>query len=640
VQAIIDAGLAKEAAIQEAIDAIDALPTAANLTLSDAATVEAARGKVQDAIDLGAVNAEITNLNDLVALEGLLDALQAATDAVVIAESSEDQADVDAARALVNALPDGGAKTALGARLDIVQAIIEDVLLEDAIQAAVNAIAALPAESDLTLAHGAAVEAARGKVNTALDLGADDSDITNLAALVALEGLLDALQAATAAVETAEESKDQADVNAAKTLVNALPDGGAKTALAARLDAVQAIIDAGLAKEAAIQEAIDAIDALPAESDLTLAHGAAVEAARGKVDAAMDLGADEGEITNLDDLVALEELLDDLQEATDAVEAAELSKAQTDVDTARALVGDLTNGVAKTALAARLDAVQAFIDAQLLAAIQAAEEAIVGLPTAANLTLDDADAVAAARGKVQAAIDLGAVNADITNLDALVALEGLLDALQAATAAVETAEDSEDQADVDTARALVGDLPDGGAKSALAARLDDVQDIIDARLLAAIQAAEDAIDELPTAAKLTLADAAAVKAARGKVDAALGQGADEGDIANLGYLVALEGLLDDLQAAADAVEAAEESEKQADVDAARKAVNALPDGADKGALKARLDALQVKIDKNKETEGKDLAGSSGNFAYYILAGLLIAAGLLILLGRRFVHARQ
>jgi len=52
------------------------------------------------------------------------------------------------------------------------------------------------------------------------------------------------LEAATAAVVTAETSQTQADVISARALVNALPDGSDKTALSARLDAVQAIIDA------------------------------------------------------------------------------------------------------------------------------------------------------------------------------------------------------------------------------------------------------------------------------------------------------------------------------------------------------------------------------------------------------------
>ncbi|USB32796.1 S-layer homology domain-containing protein [Paenibacillus sp. YPG26] len=111
-----------------------------------------------------------------------------ATKAVEKAEESKAQADVDAAKKLVDALPAGTAKTGLEGRVSAVQKAID---------------AAAAAEK--------------------------------------------AVQDATAAVVQAEESKAQADVDAAKKLVDALPAGTAKTGLEGRVSAVQKVIDDAVA---------------------------------------------------------------------------------------------------------------------------------------------------------------------------------------------------------------------------------------------------------------------------------------------------------------------------------------------------------------------------------------------------------
>ncbi|KIL38681.1 hypothetical protein SD70_24850 [Gordoniibacillus kamchatkensis] len=107
------------------------------------------------------------------------------TNEVAKAESSATQADVDAALALVNALPNSQAKTDLLNRLNVVQQEID--------------------------------------AQTALD-------------------------DATVAVENAEIVKTQAAVDAAKAKVNAMPDGQTKTELLSRLDAIQQIIDTSISK--------------------------------------------------------------------------------------------------------------------------------------------------------------------------------------------------------------------------------------------------------------------------------------------------------------------------------------------------------------------------------------------------------
>jgi hypothetical protein len=598
VQDQIDQSSEKALAIAAAIAAIDALPAPGDLTLDHEAAVAAARGLVNTAIDdHGADEEDITNLQDLIDAEGVIDALKAADAAVEKAEDSEEQADVNAARALVDALPAGGAKNALSARLDALQAFINK---QAAIDAAIVAIGALRLPGDLTLEDGDAVAAARALVDTAKSVhGATNDDITNLSVLGEAEATIVALEKATDAVEAAEASNEQGDVYLGRALVNLLPDGAAKTALSDRLDAVQAGID----QEAAIAAAIVAIDGLPAPGDLTLAHEGAVEAARGLVSTAIDdHNADEKDITNLQDLIDAEAVIGALKAATVAVEAAEASQEQADVNAARALVAALPEGGARDALDARLDAIQEIIDARAAkeAAIQAAIGAINDLPSAKDLTLDDADDVVAARALVDTArTEHGASDEDIDNLAKLVTAEETIAALEAATGAVLTAEDSKKQDDLDAARALVADLPEGGARGALDARLDDLQDIIDAGLDkdAAIQAAIDAIDGLPALDRFSLEDEDDLEAARGKVEDAFALGAAPDDIINLDALEALEAFLIDLQAATEAVELAESTRIRDDVNDAFGLVIDLPDSAVKAELLHRLEVVLTEIER-------------------------------------------
>ncbi|MBO0546671.1 viral A-type inclusion protein [Clostridium botulinum] len=139
--------------------------------------------------------------------------LQAATKAVEKAENSKNQADLDNARGLANSLKTTD-KSNLNTRLDKVQKDIDDKKTEEEKQAEYEA----------------------------------------------------KLQAATKAVEKAEASKNQADVDNAKILVNSLKDTD-KSNLNVRLDEVQKAIDAKKTEEekqaeyeAKVQAAIKAVE--------------------------------------------------------------------------------------------------------------------------------------------------------------------------------------------------------------------------------------------------------------------------------------------------------------------------------------------------------------------------------------------
>lgn len=158
-----------------------------------------------------------------------------------------------------------------------------------------------------------------------------------------------ALETAKDAVELAESTQSQTDVDAAQLLVTALPDGTDKTALQERLDAVQEAID-DLAEATA---AVELAEGTESQTDL--------DAAQTLVTALPD-GTDKTALQ--DRLDALQVVIDTnrLDEATAAVVNAEGTKLQADVDAAQALVTALKNGGDKTALQSRLDAIQVIID--------------------------------------------------------------------------------------------------------------------------------------------------------------------------------------------------------------------------------------------------------------------------------------
>jgi len=102
---------------------ITALPNTGAINLSDEVQTQTARD-AYEALST-AQKALVTNLSILSSAESVLADLQAATAAVVVAEGSNLQTDVNSAQALVTALPNGQAKSSLQTRLDAVQDIID-----------------------------------------------------------------------------------------------------------------------------------------------------------------------------------------------------------------------------------------------------------------------------------------------------------------------------------------------------------------------------------------------------------------------------------------------------------------------------------------------------------------------------------
>ncbi|MGI6079123.1 MAG: hypothetical protein ACOYCB_13385, partial [Fastidiosipilaceae bacterium] len=156
----------KAEAIKNAIDKINAIGKPATLTLEDEAKVVAARTAVNAAKELGAVDADIVNLDQLIAAETQINAL----------------------------------KEALNEK-------------ETAIQEANVALTNLPLE--VTLEDKEQVEEARELVNKALELGAEENDFVNLWKLTDAEAKI---------AELEEEAAEAEAVQAVIEAIDALPE--------------------------------------------------------------------------------------------------------------------------------------------------------------------------------------------------------------------------------------------------------------------------------------------------------------------------------------------------------------------------------------------------------------------------------
>jgi len=263
--------------------------------VTDKATVEQALA----AYDLLSVDAQIVLATEKALLDSLLVeinlqvAIVAAEALVVIAEGSNLQTDLNAAQILVTALPNGVEKTALQARLDVVQDIINEIISfpidhaaalaltvgtvtpsdQAVVEAALVAYELLSADAQTALAtEKALLDSLLSEINnqipTATQVALFQSNhaevlaLTELtvtpsnqvgvetaliayellsvdakAALIAEKILLDSLlveihlQNAEALVVIAEVSNLQTDLNAAQILVTELPNSAEKTSL-------------------------------------------------------------------------------------------------------------------------------------------------------------------------------------------------------------------------------------------------------------------------------------------------------------------------------------------------------------------------------------------------------------------------
>jgi competence ComEA-like helix-hairpin-helix protein len=207
----------------------------------------------------------------------------------------------------------------------------------EAIADAYLAIDSLPDVEALTLESELDVNAAREKVEEAKQLEASESDIENISKLVLLEDRI---------IELKEEE-------------------------AARHEAITA--------------AVNAIDGLPIVEELTLEDESRILEARELVEEAKALGVSKAELSNVENLEVLEELLSDLKA----------------------------------------------LNEEKIETINKADEAIDALPSEAELTLEDESRIVEARELVEEAKALGVSKEELSNVEKLEVLEELLSDLKA-----------------------------------------------------------------------------------------------------------------------------------------------------------------------------------------------------------------
>ncbi|WP_193768073.1 S-layer homology domain-containing protein [Ureibacillus chungkukjangi] len=357
---------------------------------------------------------------------------------VVTAESTITQEDTDKARLLVEALPESLIKDELLQRLQVVQEKIDEILKEYKANTSVSL-----AESSLLRKDA---DAAQAIVNELLDEVLKGELQYRLDALYVT---LDQIDGAVGAVEQAESTNIPSDLTNARALVDLLEDSPIKTALQERLNAVQQIINN---MEEVATEAVNKAESTLSRND--------VSAAQEKVNLVTNPTLKQELQERLDEL---EPLLVQFEEAVVAVETAETTKDEVDIQTAKDLINLLPEGQGKT-LQERIDIVE--LSNQFADVVSAVELAV------STKDLTDIQ-------KAQELIDL------LPEIPGKQALQTSIDKVNqylAAEQAVTKAEETLIQKHKNDAYALVSALDDTEDRQLLIERLDALQLLIDQKV--------------------------------------------------------------------------------------------------------------------------------------------------------------
>ena len=552
-------------------DQINALPTV--IILEDKADVEAARAAYNDLTDDQKNLVIDETLNKLIAAETVIadrEAAKAVEDMIYALPEANDitLADKDAVVAantarenLTPAQAEYLTFTAIG-KLFEAQDKIRDL---EAAKAVDETIDALPAVEDITVDDKVVIEAARA----AYDALTDDQK--------ALVGNLDKLIAAEAALK---QAIDIAAANAVSDQINALPaavrvsatDKEAVEAARAAFDALTdqqkdmvplqdkiklALAEFALAnaeKAAADEAAGDAVEdiirALPATEDITLDDKAAVEEARAAYDAltndqkkyvaladTIHLFMAEAAIEKIEnDIAAAEAVTEQINALPENVTADDIA----DVMAARAAYDALTDdqqALVDDATVQKLTDAEDAVAAQT--AVQAAANQMEALPAAADVTVNDKEAIEAARAAYEALDDAQKAQIDDATVQKLTDAEEALAKAEADKAAADEVVEiiqalptplnvtPADREAIEAARAAFDALTDAQKiqvplldklKLALAEIALDAADKAAADDAAAA-AVEDLIRALPNAADVTIDDKAAIDEAKAAYDA-------------------------------------------------------------------------------------------------------------------------
>ncbi len=490
-------------AITAANVAIAALPAVADVNMTNIADAEAKVAAAKQAIETAkaknAKDADFENLQLLTAVEEKIAslvtertaAIEAANGKIALVPAEVTYANlavakdlISEAKAAIEAAKTKGATDAHFVGLETYnQAVAKVAELEEekrqAIVAVNEALAALPAVTEVTYANLAQVEAQLARlhelIETAKAKTAVDADFVGLAKTTALQERIDHLQATKAeALAKANEAIASLPALAEITFAN-LGDVRAKLKVAvarvaeAKQFGVTEVEITGFDRIALITEKVEAlevvraeaiekanheINALPAVTQISYANlsemNQRAQAVRGLVTAAKANGADDSSFVNLAKLTAFEAKVKEMLEAkataiaaansaiaaipaVEAITAETVANAQALITVAREKVAVAReHGAALTEFTnyAKIAEAQAKVDLLLTTldeAIEKANERIQSVPLTEAITfatLDDAtEKTTAARAAVELAKQLGAPSTSFINLDRLTKAE-------------------------------------------------------------------------------------------------------------------------------------------------------------------------------------------------------------------------
>ena len=484
--------------------AIDTAKEVADSATADQDAVDTANGAISDATTTAVV--------------GMINALPASTEV-----TTSDKDKIEAVRAAYDNLTDAQKEsfdTDTLKKLTDAETALQDAIDTETAQGATDTINALPAADKVTTADKDAIEAARKAYNDLTDdqkkKVSDDTlkKLTDAEDALKAAGVSDTINALPAADEVTTADKDA--IEKARKAYDALTDEQKAYVPA---ETLKKLTDDESAL--AVATANEAINALPAADEVTTANKDAIEAARKAYDA----------LTDEEKEKIAPETLKKLTDAESALAVAEANKAISELPAADKVTTADKNAIeaARKAYDALTDEEKAQIAPETLKKLTDAEDALAtatvsdeikALPAAAEVTTDNKAAIAAARKAYDALTDEQKAYVAPETLKKLTDAETAL-AVAEANKAISELPDADkvtlaDKDAIEVARKAYDALTDE-EKAKIAPEM--LKKLTDAESALAVVEVNEAINALPASGKVTMADKAAIKAARAAYDA-------------------------------------------------------------------------------------------------------------------------
>ena len=484
--------------------AIDTAKEVADSATADQDAVDTANGAISDATTTAVV--------------GMINALPASTEV-----TTSDKDKIEAVRAAYDNLTDAQKEsfdTDTLKKLTDAETALQDAIDTETAQGATDTINALPAADKVTTADKDAIEAARKAYNDLTDdqkkKVSDDTlkKLTDAEDALKAAGVSDTINTLPAADEVTTADKDA--IEKARKAYDALTDEQKAYVPA---ETLKKLTDDESAL--AVATANEAINALPAADEVTTANKDAIEAARKAYDA----------LTDEEKEKIAPETLKKLTDAESALAVAEANKAISELPAADKVTTADKNAIeaARKAYDALTDEEKAQIAPETLKKLTDAEDALAtatvsdeikALPAAAEVTTDNKAAIAAARKAYDALTDEQKAYVAPETLKKLTDAETAL-AVAEANKAISELPDADkvtlaDKDAIEVARKAYDALTDE-EKAKIAPEM--LKKLTDAESALAVVEVNEAINALPASGKVTMADKAAIKAARAAYDA-------------------------------------------------------------------------------------------------------------------------